>query len=79
MTCGCQTGEGWIESLRLADYILQLYRMDKQQGPTVHNRALYSVSSIFRIEYEKGHIYIKRSFCCTVEICFKSIKKKSFP
>ena len=44
MTCGFQTGEGWIESLGLADYILRLYRVDKEQGPTVHNRALYSVS-----------------------------------
>ena len=48
-TCGCQGGGGegeeWIGSLGLVDanYYIYYY-MDKQQGPTVWNRELYSVS-----------------------------------
>ena len=38
-TGGCQggggVGEGWIGSLWLADANSYIYRMDKQQGPTV--------------------------------------------
>ena len=44
--CGCQgweCGEGWIGSW---DQQIQTitYRMDKQQGPTVQHRELYSIS-----------------------------------
>ena len=43
-TCGCQgwQGNGWIGSFGLAD-ANYYYRMDKQQGPTVQHRELYSV------------------------------------
>ena len=38
-TCGCQggvgVGEEWLGSLGLADASYYIYRMDKQQGPTV--------------------------------------------
>ena len=42
-------GEGWIGSLGLADTMLYIayiyiYRMDKQQSPTVQHRELYSTS-----------------------------------
>ena len=36
-------GEGWSGSLGLAD-VSFIYRMDKQQGPTVQHRELYSIS-----------------------------------
>ena len=45
---GCQAGgavgAGWIESLGLADAKYYIYKMDKQQGPTVEHRELYSIS-----------------------------------
>ena len=45
--CGCQgegeVKEGRTESLGLADASIK-YRMNKQQGPTVHQRELYSIS-----------------------------------
>ena len=47
------------------------YRMDKQQGPRVQHRGLYSVPWINRNgkEYEKNiYIYIKQLLCCTAEI-----------
>ena len=38
-TCGCQVvgwgWEGWIGSLGLVDAKYYIYRMDKQQGPTI--------------------------------------------
>ena len=38
-TCGCQggggMGEGWLRKFGLADANYYIYRMDKQQGPTV--------------------------------------------
>ena len=39
-------GEGWIESLKLADGMRRtgIYRMDKQEGPTVWHKELQSVS-----------------------------------
>ena len=46
-TCGCQGGEGWgREGLGVWDQQMQtvIYRMDKQQGPTVQHRELYSMS-----------------------------------
>ena len=46
-TCGCQGGGGWRkEGLGVWDYQIQtiIYRMDKQQGPTVLHRELYSIS-----------------------------------
>ena len=39
---GRALGEGWTGSLGSADAII--YRMDKQQGPTVEHRELHSVS-----------------------------------
>ena len=46
-TCGCQGGERW-ERVGLGVWDQQMetgiYRMDKQQGPTVQHRELYSVS-----------------------------------
>ena len=45
--CGCQgegeVKEGRTESLGLADTSI-IYRMNKQQGLTVHQRELYSIS-----------------------------------
>ena len=46
-TCGCQEGGvwerdgvgGWGQQLQTSTY-----RMDKQQGPTVEHRELYSIS-----------------------------------
>ena len=46
-SCGCQGGGGWVrEGLRVWDQQMQTskYRMDKQQGPTVQHRELYSIS-----------------------------------
>ena len=48
-TCGClgevaSGGEGWIESFGLADVNYYIYRMDKQEGPIVWHRELYSIS-----------------------------------
>ena len=46
-TCGCQGGGRWGRD-RLGVWELQMqtiiYRMDKQQGPTVKHRDLYSIS-----------------------------------
>ena len=36
--------EGRIGSLGLTDEKASIYRMDKQQGPTVEHRELYSIS-----------------------------------
>ena len=45
-SCGCQVGEGvgegGIENWGFAD--ANYYRMDKQQGPSVEHRLLYSIS-----------------------------------
>ena len=46
-TCGCQGGGGWgRDGLGVWDQQMQtiIYRMDKQQGPSVQHRELYSVS-----------------------------------
>ena len=47
-TYGCQEGgrteEGWTGSLGLADANYYIFRMDKQQGPTVEHREIYSIS-----------------------------------
>ena len=47
-TCGCQGGGGWgRDGVGVLDQQMQaiiLYRMDKQQGPTVQHRELYSIS-----------------------------------
>ena len=52
-TCGCQGGggwEGWTGSFGLTDIQVQflkiepIYKIGKQQGPTVQHRELYSVS-----------------------------------
>ena len=56
--CGCQTGEAmgsWIGSLELADANYYIYRMDKQQSPTIQHRELYSISGDkpYGKEYEK--------------------------
>ena len=46
-TCGCQGGGGWgrdgVGRLGVAD-VSFIYRVDKQQGPTVDHRELYSIS-----------------------------------
>ena len=44
-TCGCQ-GEWGREGLGVWDQQMQtiIYRMNKQQGPTVQHRKLYSIS-----------------------------------
>ena len=47
-TCGFQgprmVEEGWSESLALADANSHINTMDKQQGPTIQHRQLYSTS-----------------------------------
>ena len=46
-TCGCQGGGGWgRDGLGGWDQHMQttIYRMGKQQGPTVQHRELYSIS-----------------------------------
>ena len=46
-TSGCQRGRGWgWDGLEVWDQQMQtiIYRMDKQQGPTVQHRGLYSIS-----------------------------------
>ena len=46
-TGGCQGGGGWERvALGVWDQHMQtdIYRMDKQQGPTVQHRELYSIS-----------------------------------
>ena len=74
-TCGCQGGGGWKrKGLGVWDQQLQtiIYRIDKQQGPTVQHRELYSISLINHNgkEYEKEYMYIciTESLCCTAEI-----------
>ena len=45
--CGCYgggVGERWTGSLGLADKNYYIQKIDKQQGPTVQHRELYSVS-----------------------------------
>ena len=36
--------EGWSRTLGLADVSYYIYRMDKQQGPTVQHNELHSIS-----------------------------------
>ena len=45
-TGGCQGGEGGRVGWGVWDQQMQtgIYRMDKQQGPTVEHRELYSIS-----------------------------------
>ena len=46
-TCGCQGEGGWGRNgLGVWDQQMQtsIYRMDKQQGPTVEHREPYSIS-----------------------------------
>ena len=46
-TCGCQGGGCWEgDGVEVWDWQMQttIYRMDKQQGPTVQHRELYSIS-----------------------------------
>ena len=46
-TCGFQGGKGWErDGVGVWDFQMQtiMYRMDKQQGPTVQHRELYSIS-----------------------------------
>ena len=46
-TCGCQGGGGWEkDGLGVWGQQMQtiIYRMDKQQRPTVEHRELYSIS-----------------------------------
>ena len=56
---GEEDGEECIGNLGLADANQYMYRMDKQQGPTVQYKELYSMS-IFHYgkEYDKEYIYI---------------------
>ena len=45
-TCGCQGGGRWRrDGVGVWDQQMQtiIYRMDKQQGPTVQHRELYSI------------------------------------
>ena len=46
----------WNGSLGLAD-ANRIYRMDRQQGPTVRNRELYSVSQWKRLR-KKKYVYV---------------------
>ena len=57
-TYGCQGGEG-REGLGVWDQQMQtiIYRMDKQQGPTVQHRELYSTISCGK-EYENEYVYV---------------------
>ena len=46
-TCGCQGGGGWgRDGVGVSGQQMQttIYKMDKQQGPTVQHREPYSVS-----------------------------------
>ena len=46
-TCGCQGGGGWgRDGVGVWGQQMQtsIYRMDKQQGPTVQHRELYLIS-----------------------------------
>ena len=66
-------GEESIGNLELTNANSYIYRMDKQQGPTVSYRKLYSISiSHYGKEYDKEYIYththITKSLCCTAEI-----------
>ena len=74
-TCGCQGGGGWErEGLGAWDQQMKvsIHRMDKQQGPTVQHRELYSIfcDKPDGKEYVKEYIYIciTESLCCTSEI-----------
>ena len=48
-----------------------IYRMDKQQNPTVWHMELYSIScnKLYGKEYENeyGYIYISELLCCVPE------------
>ena len=47
---GRRRGEGWIESLRLANANWYMYRIDTQQSPTAQHRELHSISLINHME-----------------------------
>ena len=71
-TGGCQGGEGWgRDGLGVWGQRMQtiIYRMDKQQGPTVQHRELYSIScdKPYGKEHKK-YVCITESLCCTAEI-----------
>ena len=59
------------DGLRVCDYQMQtsVYRINKQQGPTVQHREIYSISCDKPEwkKYEKECIYIYKFLCCTEE------------
>ena len=63
-TCGCQGGKGWGRvKLGVWDQQMQtiIYRMDKQQGPTVYSTGDYNQYPVINHngnEYEKEYIYV---------------------
>ena len=44
-----------------------MFRMDKQQGPNVYHRELYSIS-YDKPEWKKIYIFLAESLCCMAEI-----------
>ena len=62
-TYGYQRGKG--------DQQIQttIYKTDEQQGPTLQNRELYSIScnKPQQKEYKKENMYVTESLCCTPE------------
>ena len=55
---GVGVGEGWIGSLGLAEQTI-IYRMDKQQGPTVHSTGAYIQHPVINHNgKEKGRVDI---------------------
>ena len=63
-TCGCQGGGEWgRDGLGVRDQQMQtiIHRMDKQQGPTVQHRKLYSISCDkpkWKRIFKKLYIYV---------------------
>ena len=72
--CCCQGGGGWgRDELGVQDQQMQMiiYKMDKQQGPTLQHRELYSISCDNHTgkKYEEIYIYIHtHTQCHTAEI-----------
>ena len=72
-TGGCQGGDGWQRD-RLGVWVQQIQtiqqRMNKQQGPTVQHRELYSISRMDGDEPEWKIIY-ERMYVC-IYLCVLS-------
>ena len=80
-TCGCQGGVGGRDGLGVWGQQMQtiIYRIDRQQGPIIQHRELYSIScdkpleknrkkNVYIYTHTYAYICTTESLCCAIEI-----------